>query len=353
MTKSASAGLIAHLGQPRTNLATCWKLARTDGTVLGFTDHDQPLAIDADGLGTVTYRPVNAFSRSAIGGDETMDVDELEVVGVLDSADISAADLSAGRYDDAEVRIFLVNWTDLSQGVLKLRRGWLGEVRQGDFGYTAELMGLMLAYQRNIVELISPRCLAELGDGRCQVVLEPTDWQPLTAYAAGAVVQATVFNERRFVAATGGVSASGEPAWDTAIGNTTADGSAVWRAENSFVKFGTVTGVTSRKQFRVTGMADAATGYFDRGLLTFTGGQNLGVAREVRSWNEISGGEFEVTTFLPFPFDVAAGSPADAFKLTVGCNKTVANCQSPFDNIVNFRGFPFVPGQDDTLKVEG
>jgi uncharacterized phage protein (TIGR02218 family) len=169
MPKSASAGLIAHLDQPRTNLATCWMLTRTDGTVFGFTDHDQPLAIDADGLGSVTYRPVNAFSRSAIGSDEKLEVDELEVVGVLDGADIAEADLRAGRYDDAEVRIFLVNWSDPSQGVLKLRRGWLGEVRLGDFGYTAELMGLTLAYQRNIVELVSPKCLAELGDGRCKV----------------------------------------------------------------------------------------------------------------------------------------------------------------------------------------
>jgi uncharacterized phage protein (TIGR02218 family) len=167
------------------------------------------------------------------------------------------------------------------------------------------------------------------------------------------VVRATTFNQRRFVAVTAGTSAAGEPAWDTAIGNTTADGTVVWRAENSFVKFGTVTGATDRKRFTVTGPADAATGYFDLGLLTFTGGQNLGIAREVQSWNEISGGEFEVTTFLPFPFDIAAGSPADACKLTVGCNKTVANCLAPFDNIVNFRGFPFVPGQDDTLKVEG
>ena len=352
MTKAATAGLAAHLAQPSTTLATCWKVTRADGMVLAFTDHDRALSLDADGLGTVTYKPSNSFLRSAIASNETMAVDELEIVGVLDSAEITQTDLIGGRYDNAEIKVFLVNWADLAQGVLKQRRGWLGEVDLKDFGFGAELLGLAQAYQDHIVELVSPRCMAELGDARCRVAVEPAAWQPLSAYALGDVVQATVFNNRRFVASQAGTSASGEPAWDTAIGNATGDGSVIWQAENAFVKYGAVATVTDRKRFTVTGISEAATGFFDNGLLTFSGGQNRDIAREVRAWNEISGDEFEVTTFLPFPFDFEAGSPSDAFKVVTGCDKTVANCLAPYDNIVNFRGFPFVPGQDGTLKIQ-
>ncbi len=353
MAKAVSAGLATHLAAASTTLATCWKVTRTDGTVLAFTDHDRELTLDADGLGTVVYRPSSSFLRSAIETGEKLAVDHLDIVGVLDSAEIAEADLIGGRYDNAEVKIFLVNWADLSQSILKERRGWLGEVDLKDFGFAAELLGLAQAYTDRIVELVSPRCMAELGDARCGVVLEPADWQPLTAYSVGDVVRATVFNDRRFVATQAGTTASGEPAWDTTIGNTTPDGSVAWRAEDSYVKFGAAASVTSRKQFTVDGIATAATGYFDFGLLTFTSGRNSGIAREVQSWNEISGQEYEVITFLPFPFDIEATSPFDSFKVVVGCNKTVANCITPLDNIANFRGFPFVPGQDATLRIQG
>ena len=37
-------GLAAHVAQSETTLATCWKLVRGDGVVLGFTDHDRTLS---------------------------------------------------------------------------------------------------------------------------------------------------------------------------------------------------------------------------------------------------------------------------------------------------------------------
>ena len=48
---------------------------------------------------------------------------------------ITEDDLRAGQYDFAEVRMFLVNHENLGQGILKLRRGWLGEVAIRDGMY--------------------------------------------------------------------------------------------------------------------------------------------------------------------------------------------------------------------------
>ena len=39
-------------------------------------------------------------------------------------------------------------------------------------------------------------------------------------------------------------------------------------------------------------------------------------------------------------------APGDAVTVVAGCRRTIEVCQSKFDNAVNFRGFPFMPGQD-------
>jgi uncharacterized phage protein (TIGR02218 family) len=36
----------------------------------------------------------------------------------------------------------------------------------------------------------------------------------------------------------------------------------------------------------------------------------------------------------------------DSFAITAGCDKSFATCRDRFANIVNFRGFPQIPGND-------
>ena len=55
-----------------------------------------------------------------------------------------ARQIDDGLFDFAEVRIFLVNWADLTQGVMKLRRGYLGDVMGTPSGtFETTLNGLM------------------------------------------------------------------------------------------------------------------------------------------------------------------------------------------------------------------
>ena len=42
----------------------------------------------------------------------------------------------------------------------------------------------------------------------------------------------------------------------------------------------------------------------------------------------------------PLPFAPATG---DAFTVAFGCDHTQATCQGKFNNLANFRGFPYVP----------
>jgi uncharacterized phage protein (TIGR02218 family) len=164
--KSTSSELAVHIASEVTTLATCWRIARRDGVVLGFTTHDRVLVIDY-----VTYRASTGFTPSTIAASNDMSVDNLDVAGVLSSSAISEADLRDGRFDFAAIEIFEVNWSDLSQGRLNLASGRLGEVTMSDGRFTAEIRGLTQALQQPVGEVYSAECRADLGDARCKVNL--------------------------------------------------------------------------------------------------------------------------------------------------------------------------------------
>ena len=49
---------------------------------------------------------------------------------------------------------------------------------------------------------------------------------------------------------------------------------------------------------------------------------------------------------LSLPGGLAPPQPGDTFTVTAGCDKRFATCRSKFDNQLNFRGFPHLPGND-------
>jgi uncharacterized phage protein (TIGR02218 family) len=165
--KSASTQLATHLEGEITSLATCWKVTRKDGVVFGFTDHDQNLVMD-----DVTYEARTGYTRTAIQTISDLSVDNLDIESAFDSEAITAQDLRDGVWDNAEVLIFLVNWSTLSQGKIILKRGTIGQVELKDTLYRAELRGLTQLFSQNIGELYTADCRADLGDARCGVNLE-------------------------------------------------------------------------------------------------------------------------------------------------------------------------------------
>ena len=68
----------------------------------------------------------------------------------------------------------------------------------------------------------------------------------------------------------------------------------------------------------------------------FTSGANANVRATVKS---VAAG-VALTLIYPLPVAPAVG---DAFTVYAGCDHTQATCQSRFNNLANFRGFPFVP----------
>ena len=107
----------------------------------------------------------------------------------------------------------------------------------------------------------------------------------------------------------------------------------------------TITSVTSAKIFTDTARTEA-TNYWRGGVITFTSGDNNGYEMEIKS--STSGGQF--TLFQPMPFTPAV---SDTATVVPGCDKTFATCRDTYNNIVNFRGEPYVPGIRKILKFAG
>ncbi len=79
----------------------------------------------------------------------------------------------------------------------------------------------------------------------------------------------------------------------------------------------------------------SAADTYDQGTVTFESGANVGVSRTVRQ-STTSG----LILSRPLDYLPAVG---DGFVVYKGCDKTMATCQARFNNLANFRGFPFVP----------
>ncbi|AAT69466.1 gp84 [Alphaproteobacteria phage PhiJL001] len=178
--KTITGSLQTHLEGEVTTLATIWRVTRTDGVEFFFTDHDVDITFESN-----VYTSSVGYNRSAVDSKTGLSVDNLDVLGFLDSSALTETDLRGGKFDFAEIRIGIVNYADLSQGQLRMRRGTLGEVTYSDVTGTfmAELRGLTQLYSQGAVELYQAECRADLGDSRCKVAISPTVMAANTAYA--------------------------------------------------------------------------------------------------------------------------------------------------------------------------
>jgi uncharacterized phage protein (TIGR02218 family) len=190
--KTLPPDLQTHLSSGTTTLCWCWKITRRDGTVLGFTDHDAPLAF----AGTA-FAAASGFTAGEMKSAADLSVDNLSVMGALRADSLNEHDLAAGLFDNAAIEIWRVNWAAPDQRVL-MRSGTLGEVKRGKTAFEAEVRGLTQSLNQPLGRVFSHVCDAVLGDGRCSVAVTPV---------AGSVV--TVSDNRRFTATGAFVATSG------------------------------------------------------------------------------------------------------------------------------------------------
>ena len=275
-------GMQAHLDSGATTLCHCWKLTLVNGVASGFTSHDRDLVFDG-----VSYAAQSGFEASAVETSTGLNVDDLEVIGALKAAALNEADLAAGKFDNAEIEIYRVNWKDVTQRVL-IASGNLGEVRRGQVEFRAEVRGLAHHLNQPVGRLYQYGCDVDVGSMKCGVNLD------LAAYKG-----------------TGSVT-------------------------------GLPFAADSARVFTASGIDDFASEWFTRGKILWTGGANTGLAMEVKLHSRAA----EIVTvelWQEMPHALAAG---DSFTITAGCDKLSGTCREKFSNLVNYRGFHMMPGND-------
>lgn len=238
-------------------------------------------------LNGITCRAGTGLSASEATSRLGLAVDGSEISGALADEGLTEADLAAGRYDAATIETFLVDWSEPSH-VVQTGTARLGEVRRDGAAFVAEMRGLSDALAQESGRLFTASCSADLGDPRC------------------------------------GVDLTG----------------ALYRGE------GVVSVLRGTSTFAAHGLDAFDEGWFDAGKLTFGSGSNQGLAIEVKRHRR-DGETVVIDLWQAMPEPVAAG---DSFVVTAGCDKRFETCRNRFNNAVNFRGFPHIPGNDFVIR---
>ncbi|WP_339052511.1 DUF2163 domain-containing protein [Candidatus Lariskella endosymbiont of Epinotia ramella] len=145
-------------------LTTCIQLKLKDGTIKGFTEHNEDIIID-----NILYKKESGFSRSVIARNNNLIPDNCDIYGMLRDESIKIDDILRGKYDNAEVSMFLVDYNDLNAGKFQIKRGWIGEVRANENKFIAEVRGVMQAFASTSGQIYSAMCRASFGDSRCKI----------------------------------------------------------------------------------------------------------------------------------------------------------------------------------------
>lgn len=235
----------------------------------------------------IYYQSTIGYTPSAISMQDRGVVNTVDVEGILSMAGVSRKDIAAGLFDGAQIFIFEVNYEDLSQGILPLMSGFWGECQLYDNHYVAEFRSLSQVLQNTVGELYSTTCRAQFGDQRCRV--------NLAELACEGVVH-QIKNAASFIAA---------------------------------------------------GFEQPAN-YFQYGLLTWKQGKNTHLSMEIKYFTpaENQMNSFQLVQPMPYPIEVG-----DIFCVVPGCDQSLFTCKNKFNNVVNFRGEPFIPGLDQMLKT--
>lgn len=356
MSRTIPAGLLAHLQGVQKSTALCVKLTRQDGTVLGLVSLDRDLVV-----GGVTYEAMDPVTASAIQQRQDGSVDNLDVSGILTSNRITDTDILAGRWDGALVEMFLVNYLDspILDRVILLT-GMLGEIRIADGQYHTELRSLSQRLQQEIVEITTATCTVRtLGDSRCKIGLAAANVSAITNGPSGQVTTATphglITGQGVYFYGLTGMTILNlttrivqfvvSPTVFTLTDNTTGYGTYTGGGQVGFQFTRSVATVISPTVIYF-GSDLNNTNFFTYGRVVFTTGLNANVAREIKS-HTLSGGQAQLTLQEPFPFTVGGG---DTALLEAGCDRRLLTCNSRFNNVVNFRGFPHLPGHDVYLR---
>lgn len=278
--------MLDSLSRVNTSIATCVKLTRTDGVIVGYTTHDRPLTFDG-----TTYDPDNGIIPTKFEEVLGADPDDMDLVGAFED-DQMKDDVISGKYDNAELIIYKVDWMRISDPRRRIIRhkGNLGTYTRRENRFTIQYRGITDKLNRKKGRSYDKLCPFRLFDGNCRV---NRDAHSFTARVSNPQGKSTFL-----------------------MNIDDPDGVLPERYQS----------LASR----------GLDGYFTQGTLIFTSGRNAGVKRDIKK-----GTQNVIELFEEAPFDVEHN---DQVILRAGCRKTFETCARKFSNQERFGGFNAIPG---------
>jgi uncharacterized phage protein (TIGR02218 family) len=231
----------------------------------------------------VDFQARSGLDAAAVQSSTGLSVDNSNAVGALSADGLTEDDIRAGRYDGAVIKAWLVNWANPAERVLQFQ-GSVGEIQRSGGMFEAELRGLAEAMNQVQGRAYHRKCAAVLGDATCGFDLGEV------GYFADVPIE----------------------------------------------------GASGVNRFRFEGLSGFDLRWFEGGVLRVLTGSAEGLVAMIRA-DRFRDGAREMRLWQDLALPVA---PGDLVRLQAGCDKRVETCRLKFHNLLNYRGFPNIPGED-------
>lgn len=322
-----------------------------------FTTWSEDITLDDE-----TWTRQAGASVSNIEFSTTGDISNTEVnVKAYAGGLIAPGDVEGGKFTGAVLRIGICNPEHLDQGIFWLPTARVGRVRTDPLGLVTFVRRGLLGLAQGMQEWrYEANCIIKFGSDECRIPVLPPDIgrnQVFTtkllatsiAAFAGRVRTAsdagrpTEYENVYYECTTAGTTTGSAPTYDPTVGNTTADGTAVFTARDSWARWAQVDTIIDSYNFTLTALPDPRAnvdGWFTQGKAVNRTGLNAGKVMPIADWFEA---ELQVASWVNVIGRIDEG---DYIEIARGCALTEVACQF-YENILNNRAYgKFVPGRN-------
>lgn len=267
MTTPLGNGLMSLLRKNKHFIAALWKLERSDGVIMRFTDHSHKIIYLGD-----EYTPTDGVSSSARRKQTGFSGQDVEILGIVSDSSITYDDLRAGLMDGTKIIETLIDYRFPYLGFLNQYKYTIINLTFSGEVWEAKVEGISRELNQRVGRIYGRNCDNDLGDSICRVDV-------------------------------------------------------VALSENGTVFAINFVGPTARAVFDVTGLTEAA-GFFDHGRLTWITGLNAGIKSQVK-FHTIPGAT-TIELQKPTPFDITVNDqfnvePGCAKRLLEDCRDKFNN----------------------------
>lgn len=329
-------------------------ITRRDTTVIRIAE-----AQDAITVGSETWSPLAGLSLSAIkhiaGGDpSSMTIDGAATIG---GSPFALEDIDNGKFDSAEVLVYMLNRSDLSSKGLLFSGTINGPIAfdpiSGAFSF--DCRGIAILASQPFYQVFGPSCRTDLGSVLCKIPLRPDLIARNTLYTVGKFLRVNTtggltpdkYADRYYEVTTQGTTAGSQPGgYTTTIGGTQTDGTAVLTARNAWTRAARIATVVDQFSFTVDRDPDARAvdGWFNGGAFVMYDGYSANAVFEIGNWTQSSK---TIICYLPIhgALNTSLFSAGDWLEMWRGCSKRrTEDCFGVFANAKNFRGEDTITG---------